>query len=226
MSSPSARRKSPRCTAPPRLWTRPFSLLTAACWQPFTSSSSGLCLCRYVNFQIGRNSQMNQQWKLIYEPRVEVCSPCLGMLSEAPGLFLAAYVALWSRDPPRPSTRRRRRVILGGRDKEVPNDPNSISNGPSGGQIMLIAKRLKNYTGYVTTKSRDRGVATSPPRSIICNTVQYRTSTIINLAISTSDCGTSTRTIVSLYVSDLSNVTKSTVLVRTRGTRGTREDPP
>ena len=38
---------------------------------------------------------------------------------------------------------------------------------------MLIAKRLKNYTGYVTTKSRDRGVATSPPRSIICNTVQY-----------------------------------------------------
>ena len=48
-----------------------------------------------------------------------------------------------------------------------------ISNGPSGGQIMLIAKRLKNYTGYVTTKSRDRGVATSPPRSIICNTVQY-----------------------------------------------------
>ena len=50
----------------------------------------------------------------------------------------------------------------------------SESNGPSGGQIMLIAKRLKNYTGYVTTKSRDRGVATSPPRiSIICNTVQY-----------------------------------------------------
>ena len=52
-----------------------------------------------------------------------------------------------------------------------------ISNGPSGGQIMLIAKRLKNYsysyTGYVTTKSRDREVATSPPRSIICNTVQY-----------------------------------------------------
>ena len=38
---------------------------------------------------------------------------------------------------------------------------------------MLIAKRLKNYTGYVTTKSRDRGVTTSPPRSIICNTVQY-----------------------------------------------------
>ena len=29
------------------------------------------------------------------------------------------------------------------------------------------------YTGYVTTKSRDRGVATSPPQSIICNTVQY-----------------------------------------------------
>ena len=49
-----------------------------------------------------------------------------------------------------------------------------LSNGPSGGQIMLIAKRLKNYTGYVTTKSRDREVATSrPPRSIICNTVQY-----------------------------------------------------
>ena len=48
-----------------------------------------------------------------------------------------------------------------------------VSNGPSGGQIMLIAKRLKNYTGYVTTKSRDRGVATSPPRSVICNTVQY-----------------------------------------------------
>ena len=95
-------------------------------------------------------------------------------------------------------------------------DPNMTSNGPSGGQIMLIAKRLKNYTGYVTTKSRDRGVATSPPRSIICNTVQYGTSTIINLAISTSDCGTSTRTIVSLYVSDLPNVTKSTVLVRTR----------
>ena len=50
--------------------------------------------------------------------------------------------------------------------------------------------------------------------------LQYRTvpgtSTIINLAISTSDCGTSTRTIVSLYVSDLLNVTKSTVLVRTR----------
>ena len=56
---------------------------------------------------------------------------------------------------------------------ESPRSLAQISNGPSGGQIMLVAKRLKNYTGYVTTKSRDRGVATSPPRSIICNTVQY-----------------------------------------------------
>ena len=74
-----------------------------------------------------------------------------------------------------------------------------VSNGPSGGQIMLVAKRLKNYTGYVTTKSRDRGVATSPPRSIICNTVQYEYSTIINLAISTSDCGT-VRVLVRLFL--------------------------
>ena len=81
---------------------------------------------------------------------------------------------------------------------------------------MLIVKRLKNYTGYVTTKSRDRGVATSPPRSIICNTVQYEYDYQLGNQHERLRYGTSTRTIVSLYVSDLPNVTKSTVLVRTR----------
>ena len=46
----------------------------------------------------------------------------------------------------------------------VQGTTSTASNGPSGGQIMLIAKRLKNYTGYVTTKSRDRGVAIGESR--------------------------------------------------------------
>ena len=94
--------------------------------------------------------------------------------------------------------------------------PVLVSNGPSGGQIMLIAKRLKNYTGYVTTKSTRSGSRHQPTTK---HNLQYRT---VRVRLSTWQsaraiaCGTSTRTIVSLYVSDLLNVTKSTVLVRTR----------
>ena len=76
-------------------------------------------------------------------------------------------------------------------------------------------KKLHRICHDKVTRSGSRHQPTTK-HNLQYRTVRAGTSTIINLAISTSDCGTSTRTIISLYVSDLPNVTKSTVLVRTR----------